>query len=194
MPREGAVRTDQVTRPIVPAVTDRHVRWPEVNDLVDESVEPGTPHPETPHPERPDHETPDFENPLFEVPSARSDVMDGPLPPIGDLWGRAELDPIPEFRTSGVGPVVYPRGRTAPAATAAVVCGVASVPLTLALGIGGVLGILAIILGVTAVRTIRRTPGMRGTGRAVASIVMGTGSALVGLPILALVLMVGSLL
>ncbi|WHU48354.1 DUF4190 domain-containing protein [Gordonia sp. L191] len=168
------MRTDQVTRPIAPAVTDRHARWPQVNDLVDEPVEP--------------------ETPLSEIPSARSDVVDGPLPPIGDLWGRAELDPIPELTTSGVGPVVYPRGRTAPAATAAVVCGVASVPLTLALGIGGVLGILAIISGVAAVRTIRRTPGMRGTGRAVASIVMGTGSALVGLPILALVLMVGSLL
>ena len=79
-------------------------------------------------------------------------------------------------------------------ANAALIGGLVSVPLVLLLGIGGVLGVLAVILGVVGVRQVRREPLARGNGRAITGIVLGTGSAVIGIPILALVLTIGALL
>ncbi|MGC4933557.1 DUF4190 domain-containing protein [Gordonia sp. DT30] len=115
---------------------------------------------------------------------------EGPLPAVGDMWGREVLDaPLVAgpviARPHTAGPVSYPRTRTTPAATASMVCGLAAVPLTVALGLGGLLGVVAVVLGLVSIRTIRREPGCRGTGQALTGVVLGTGSAVIGLPILA---------
>lgn len=181
------MRTDQPTHPIAPTATDRHVRWPQHNDdapIVEAaSIVEAAPVPVI------EPVTPITRFPL------RGSRDEGPLPAVGEYW-TAEYWTADDWTPGHVGtvdePVRYPH--TSGWATAALISGLVSVPLVLLLGIGGILGVLAVILGVVGVRQIRRDPLARGTGRAITGIVVGTGSAVIGIPILALVLTIGSLL
>ena len=56
-------------------------------------------------------------------------------------------------------------------------------------GLGGLTGLVAVAMGAVAIRQIRRRPGLRGNGRAIGAIVVGTSAAVVGLPVLLLLLL-----
>ncbi|MGW0037988.1 DUF4190 domain-containing protein [Gordonia sp. NPDC003376] len=191
-------RTDHPTSPIAPAVTDQHLRWPTVND--DEplptadsvAADAATPTPSTPPPVEcapvevaaPTPNTGSF----WLSPRARQN--DSPLPAVGDYWDLGRPDPVPY---TPLQPVLPPMRRTAPVAQAAMISGLASVPLIPLAGLGGVVGALAAVLGLVGALQIGRRSDYRGTGRAITGIVLGTGSAIVGLPILFLVLLIAGL-
>lgn len=181
------MRTTAPTHPIAPAVTDRHIRWPQSNE--DDHAIADTP-------DRDDVGSPP-PVPAAEISLAPSPFLsrvdDAPLPPVGDFWGvNARDHPIPVQVGSPVVPVSYPR--TSMLANAAMIGGLASIPLVLLLGVGGILGILAVVAGAVSIHQLRRQPGRPGTARAITGIVAGTGSALVGVPILAVVLAVSGAL
>lgn len=70
----------------------------------------------------------------------------------------------------------------------------AAFPLIPVLGIGGVAGLMSIALGAAGVRQIHRHPARyRGSGRAVTGIILGTIAAVIGIPILLLVLAIAGL-
>ena len=78
--------------------------------------------------------------------------------------------------------------------TASLVTALAAFPLIPVLGIGGVAGLMSIALGAAGVRQIHRHPTRyRGSGRAVTGIVLGTIAAVIGIPILLLVLVIAGL-
>lgn len=82
----------------------------------------------------------------------------------------------------------------APAASLALTTGLISIPLTLVLGLGAILGLVAVVSGVIGVKQVRRAPAERkGTGRAITGIMTGAGSMVVGGPILLLVLFLAGL-
>ncbi len=199
---------DNSTQPFPPAVTDRYERWPAVNDL-DETSRPA----DTPAPPAGPRARTRVESRGSLLSSRRAPVEHAPLPPVGDFWdlenpGTDGLSPAarPVGGNTGVAlafphavrrpaptphapptPYVPPRtDRTvAPAASIALATGLVSIPLTLALGLGAVLGMIAIVAGVVGIRKVNRSPAStKGTGRAVTGIVCGAGSVLVGGPIL----------
>lgn len=187
------MRVDNPTHEITPAVTDRHVRWPAVNDLDEPSqtVEPAPVRPAT-----------RVETRMRVIASEHA-----ALPPVGDFWDLQNPD---RFVSSAVYPALAPQpfalpprayampiptGRTvAPAASLALTTGLLSVPGILVFGLGALLGMIAVVSGAVALRQINRAPTTRyGTGRAVAGIITGTGSVLVGGPILLVVLLLAGL-
>lgn len=200
------MRTENPTHPFAPPVTARHARWPLVNDLDDTTL------PEPPGPRRTAvlDARPDFELPTPPT-SASSPVYGdarlepraparahGALPPVGDFWdlqnaGRiVPAAPLPRPAPYLTRPAM--RRTVTPAASLALTTGLISLPLTLALGLGAVLGLVAVVSGAIAIRQVRRAPADRkGTGRAVTGIIAGTGSMIVGGPILFLVLLLAGL-
>lgn len=213
------MRTDHPTHPFAPPVTQRHERWPLVNDLDDTEL----PRPAAPIGERQDAAVvpaPDSPKPPTRLetgprPTPRTATRvetrapakeHAALPPVGDFWdlenaNRAPLGAMasPARRMAPVVPTPYLTrpvgGRTvAPAASLALTTGLISVPLTLALGLGAILGLVAVVSGAVAAKQVRRAPAERkGTGRAITGIVTGAGSMVVGGPILLLVLLLAGL-
>ncbi|NDK89693.1 DUF4190 domain-containing protein [Gordonia desulfuricans] len=191
-------RTDHPTSPIAPAVTDQHLRWPTVNDdeplpapastaFTSTGTPPAAPIPAAPVPAAVEVATPATGS-FWLSPRARQD--DSPLPAVGDYWDLGRPDPVPY---TPLQPVLPPTRRTAPVAQAAMISGLASMPLIPLAGLGGLVGALAVVLGLVGAFQIGRRPDYRGTGRAITGIVLGTGSAIVGLPILFLVLLIAGL-
>ncbi|MFT4041672.1 MAG: DUF4190 domain-containing protein [Gordonia sp. (in: high G+C Gram-positive bacteria)] len=123
---------------------------------------------------------------------------DAPIPEVGDYWDPNHADrwqPPPVAAMSPQGGSVSPAMhlRQAPAASAALVSGLAALALIPAAGIGGIVGLIAIILGATGIRQINRNPTQyHGNGRAVSAIILGTIAALIGIPVLLLVLLLTS--
>ncbi|WP_044508140.1 hypothetical protein [Gordonia sp. KTR9] len=212
------MRTDHPTQPFAPPVTERHERWPLVNDLDDtelpDATEPepervvvaaGTSTPDSPVPTRIDtaaRPTPRSATRVQTRPPAREHAA---LPPVGDFWDLQNAGPVSLAAMPLPAGPVPPRpapyltrpvgGRpVAPAASLALTTGLISIPLTLVLGLGAVLGLVAVVSGAVAVRQVRRAPAERkGTGRAITGIVTGAGSMVVGGPILLLVLFLAGL-
>ncbi|MGV9481111.1 DUF4190 domain-containing protein [Gordonia aichiensis] len=184
------MRTEHQTAPIEPTLTQRYERWPSSNDLesmtlpstadataYNDAIAASTPG-------RP-HRSP--------VPMARvrDTPGDSPLPEVGDYWDLAHPDhvalaPVP---LTPARPLPQ-RTRPAPLSTASLVTALAALPLVPVLGIGGVLGVLSVALGAAGVRQINRKPGYHGSARAITGIVLGTIAALIGVPVLLLVLVV----
>lgn len=184
------MRAEHQTAPIEPTLTQRYERWPSSNDLesmtlpstadataYDDAIAASTPG-------RP-HRSP--------VPMARVRDTPGdlPLPEVGDYWDLAHPDhvalaPVP---LTPARPLPQ-RTRPAPLSTASLVTALAALPLVPVLGIGGVLGVLSVALGAAGVRQINRKPGCHGSARAITGIVLGTIAALIGVPVLLLVLVV----
>lgn len=191
------MRVDIPTQPFSPAITERHERWPAVNDLDDNSL-PTDPA-DAPAPSAPRSERSAPVSPARPVTRVETRVRPAPeehaaLPPVGDFWDLENSAPPPvTFTNPRPGPVVRPlpysppvvHRTVAPAASLALTTGVIAIPMTLVLGLGAILGMIAIISGIVAIKQVNRTPATRkGTGRAVTGIVCGTGSVVVGGPIL----------
>lgn len=215
------MRTDQPTHPIRPAETDQYVRWPAVNDLdtnsdldtngvFDSAARSNGHQAAVPVAARcaadPEYLPPAASPTATPAPAGwlTGHRDDGPLPAIGDPWGHSEVGAVRAAYTPAPVAAYYPSAassvvvgsayrRTAPLATAAVVSGCVSVPLVLLGGIGGVLGILAVLLGVVSIRQINRDPLYHGRVRAATGIVLGTGSAIIGLPILFFLMLLAGL-
>ncbi|UPG67357.1 DUF4190 domain-containing protein [Gordonia hongkongensis] len=211
------MRTDQPTQPFAPPVTQRHARWPLVNDLDDTELpaaaEPtGTRvdvHVAVPaSPKLPTRVEPAAESSPWMVTrnAGRLPAREhAALPPVGDFWGlenarRAPLAAMPlparTFPARSAPYLTRPVGgrSVAPAASLALTSGLISLPLTLLLGLGAILGLIAVVAGAVGVRQVRRAPAERkGTGRAITGIVTGAGSVIVGGPILFLVLLLAGL-
>lgn len=121
-------------------------------------------------------------------------TLDDPIPEVGDYWGLAHASSVPSVAIPPRA-VAHPRQRAqvSGAASAALASALAAVPLSI-VGIGAVLGLVAIVLGVVGIRQVAREPMYRGNGRAITAIVLGTGSVLVGTPILLLFMGLAALL
>ncbi|MGV9713841.1 DUF4190 domain-containing protein [Gordonia sp. NPDC003424] len=116
-------------------------------------------------------------------------MVEDPIPEAGDFWELANVDPLP-MTAYEAAPREYTarpvRSRASGASSAALAAGIAAVPLSI-VGIGAVLGLVAIVLGVGGIRQVARTPVQyHGNGRAITGIVLGTCSVVVGTPILLL--------
>ncbi|MCZ0914453.1 DUF4190 domain-containing protein [Gordonia amicalis] len=213
------MRVDIPTQPFSPAITERHERWPAVNDLDDNSL-PGASDPAVEAAPPAEHQTPGPSRPATRVEtSARPAPTDhAALPPVGDFWdlqnsvdqnpalGFAASTPVrPSTRlpapilgsrpTPTLRPLPYPpptvRRTVAPAASLALTTGLIAVPMTLVLGLGAILGMVAIVAGIVGMKQVNRAPvTYKGTGRAVTGIVCGAGSAVVGGPILLLLALI----
>ncbi|TSD97817.1 DUF4190 domain-containing protein [Gordonia rubripertincta] len=214
------MRVDIPTQPFSPAITERHERWPAVNDLDDNSlpVAADAAVEATPPAER---STPGS----APRPATRVETRTRPrpgdhaaLPPVGDFWGlqnSVEERPAPDSASSApawpsvrrpvpfIGsrqtPIVRPlpyappaaRRAVAPAASLALTTGLIAIPMTLVLGLGAILGMVAIVSGIVGIKQVNRAPvNRKGTGRAVTGIVCGVGSVVVGGPILLLLALV----
>ncbi|UOG22943.1 DUF4190 domain-containing protein [Gordonia amicalis] len=207
------MRTDDSTQPFTPAVTDRHALWPAVNDLDDNTLpSPGDAYP-TPPPARESPVVASAHPATRVTTSAYLHPEEyATLPPVGDFWGlqNAALQrPADNFTTgtsarpsvcwpmpltgprepSAASLLPYappaPRRSVAPAASLALTTGLLAIPMTLALGLGAVLGMIAVVSGAVAIKQINREPAARkGKGRAITGIVCGAGSVAVGGPIL----------
>ncbi len=198
------MRVDIPTQPFSPAITERHERWPAVNDLDDnslpalsdtavEAAPPAERQTSGPSP-RPATRAETRLRPASEDHAA--------LPPVGDFWGlqnSVEQSPVLPFVTSRPTPIVRPlpysppavRRTVAPAASLALTTGLIAIPMTLVLGLGAILGLVAIVSGIVGIKQVNRAPANRkGTGRAVTGIVCGVGSVVVGGPILLLLALV----
>ncbi|MCR5979486.1 DUF4190 domain-containing protein [Gordonia jinghuaiqii] len=205
---------DNPTHPFTPTVTDRHRRWPAVNDLDDVGL-PDVPAAAVgiPAPAAPVTATPAMSSPLKSSPekstparlSTRVETFQrrrpadhAALPPVGDFWDlqnpdRLVVSPSAPFRPIPYAPPAPTRRRAPAAASVALISGLLSLPMTIALGFGAALGMIAIISGAVAVRQINRSPGShRGKAAAVTGIVTGTGGVLIGGPILLLVLLIAA--
>ena len=116
-----------------------------------------------------------------------------PYPFENDVAARRNVgnprDGYPSVRSRRRGVHGAGRRRVAPLARTAMRTGMASLPLILLFGLGGVIGVLAVVLGTAGVWQARRHPEYRGTGRAVGAIILGTAAAVVGLPVLLLLLL-----
>ncbi|ATD73220.1 MULTISPECIES: DUF4190 domain-containing protein [Gordonia] len=208
------MRIDDSTQPFPPAVTDRHALWPAVNDL-DDNVLPslGDAYDPTPPPARESPVVASAHPSTRVTTGTRLHPEEyAALPPVGDFWGlqNAALQrpadnftagtsarpsvrrpvPVTSLReSSAVSLPPYappaPRRTVAPAASLALTTGLLAVPMTLALGLGAVLGMIAVVSGAVAIKQINREPAARkGKGRAITGIVCGAGSVAVGGPIL----------
>ncbi|MGW0455846.1 DUF4190 domain-containing protein [Gordonia sputi] len=209
------MRTEHHTAPIEPAITDRHERWPQSNVLESMSLpslpdSPSSSHTPDSHSGpvttagRGDHAQRPQRNP---VPMeglrvrTRDTSRDTPLPEVGDYWDLSHRENAILMPT--VIPTVHPvslvgqvpaQPRTSPLTTASLVTALAAFPLIPVLGIGGVAGLMSIALGAAGVRQIHRHPTRyRGSGRAVTGIILGTIAAVIGIPILLLVLVIAGL-
>lgn len=211
------MRTDHPTHPFAPPVTRRHARWPLVNDLDDTqlpaTLEPTeapaavakTPAPVSPAPTRVDTSAGPTPRSATRAATRLPAREHAALPPVGDFWDLAHADRTPLVATPAPvrvipsSPAPYltrPVGGrpVAPAASLALTTGLISIPLTLVLGLGAILGLVAVVSGAVAVKQVRRAPADRkGTGRAITGIVTGAGSMVVGGPILFLVLLLAGL-
>ncbi|MDH3019497.1 DUF4190 domain-containing protein [Gordonia alkanivorans] len=198
------MRVDIPTQPFSPAITERHERWPAVNDLDDNSL-PALSHTAVEAAPPAEHQT----SGPSPRPATRVDTRLRPapedhaaLPPVGDFWGlqnSVEQSPVLPFVTSRPTPIVRPlpysppavRRTVAPAASLALTTGLIAIPMTLVLGLGAILGMVAIVSGIVGIKQVNRAPANRkGTGRAVTGIVCGVGSVVVGGPILLLLALV----
>lgn len=154
------------TDPIAPPVTDRFIRWP---DHVTETPAVAT------------------RLPSSSPPRTRADDLP-PIPNAGDLWDLAHPDPVViappmMIRT----PLARPARTGSPWASASLAVALVSIPLILLAGLGAILGVVSVILGVGGIVQIARDPERyRGYGRAVSALMIGTGTAIVGTPFLAL--------
>ncbi|MDJ0025651.1 DUF4190 domain-containing protein [Gordonia alkanivorans] len=217
------MRTDDSTQPFPAAVTHRHELWPAVNDL-DDNVLPGPEDSYTPAPPPARQSPAvALVRPATRVAirTRPAPADHAALPPVGDFWdlqnsalqrptgqlttGTATRPsarwPLP-FTYSRQSPLVYPlpydppvpRRTVAPAASLALTTGLLAIPMTLALGLGAVLGMIAIVSGAVAIRQINREPAARkGKARAVTGIVCGVGSVVVGGPILLILALLAGL-
>ncbi|WP_232718925.1 DUF4190 domain-containing protein [Gordonia metallireducens] len=214
------MRVDIPTQPFSPAITERHERWPAVNDLDDNSL-PVVPDAAVEATPPAGHSTPGpAPRPATRVETRLRPAPEdhAALPPVGDFWGlqnSVEQSPVlgstssaPARLSDGrpvplVGsqpaPIVRPlpysppaaRRTVAPAASLALTTGLIAVPMTLALGLGAILGMVAIVSGIVGIKQVNRAPmNRKGTGRAVTGIVCGVGSVVVGGPILLLLALV----
>lgn len=210
------MRTEHHTAPIEPAATDRYERWPQSNVLESMSL-PSIPDasstpdaleaysgPDAASSGRGDNAPRSRRNPV-PIESlrvrTRDTSRDTPLPEVGDYWDLAHAERV--ILTPTVIPTVHPvplasqvpaRPRTSPLTTASLVTALAAFPLIPVLGIGGVVGLLSMVLGAAGVRQIHRHPTRyRGSGRAVTGIVLGTIAAVIGIPIMLLVLVIAGL-
>ncbi|GAA3697805.1 hypothetical protein GCM10022238_12210 [Gordonia hankookensis] len=181
--------TEHPTQPIDAPVTDRHLRWPPPEDADLPSAE-----------DLPIADNPPTGETIGHVPDQiiAAPQVHAPLPRVGEIWDLpvhtvdpAWADPAWTAAASTYGTSYRPKKRPAPgSATAAVVASSVSLPLAL-LGVGAVLGFLGVVLGIAALVQIGSGAQRRqGTGRAVAAIVMGTASVVVGTPILLVILAV----
>lgn len=201
--------SDHPTQPIVPSVTEEIRRWP--------AGDPGTPIVEyhasevvsgtvaaamTPESQR-------FSvQPSVPASITRRDIEDRPIPAaVPEIWEYTgpvtspRLPPVAAPITAGSMPMISPRPRESSAmATAALVTSVVSLPLAL-VGVGAVLGLIAMIVGVTALvqigvsrNAVVGSTRHRGTGRAITSLVLATGSIVVGAPILLVMLAIAAIL
>lgn len=206
------MRTEHHTAPIEPAATDRYERWPQSNVLESMSL-PSIPDASSTPDALEAYSGPDAassgcgdnaprsrRNPVpiegLRV-RTRDTSRDTPLPEVGDYWDLAHAESV--IFTPTVHPVplasqVPARPRTSPLTTASLVTALAAFPLIPVLGIGGVVGLLSMVLGAAGVRQIHRHPTRyRGSGRAVTGIVLGTIAAVIGIPIMLLVLVIAGL-
>ncbi|MCD2147466.1 DUF4190 domain-containing protein [Gordonia paraffinivorans] len=215
---------DNSTQPFPPADTERYQRWPAVNDL-DEvlaaepvvggttpAARPGT-RPQTVAPRPLRRPLSEQHAPLPPVgdfwdvgaTSRPEQLLPGQLRPeelrSAQPWPRtgaaAVFTSVPARRVWKPMPYVAPPSQrtVAPAASLALTCGLLSLPLTLALGLGAILGTIAIVAGVVGIRQVTNAPAStKGTGRAVTGIICGVGGVMVGGPILAFVLLLAGLL
>ncbi|AZG48360.1 DUF4190 domain-containing protein [Gordonia insulae] len=188
--------TDHPTQPIPPAVTDRILTWPPPQDTGDFGAVGSARLPEV---TTPAVSAPAAPEPAVALP-AHTRVVDGPLPPLGEVWDLPTpgtvrpLGPVPGHPST--------RRPTVAAATAGLVTSLVSLPLAL-IGIGAVVGLIGVVLGIVGLVQISSRKRMaagqagirqadvartRGTGRAVAAIIMGTASVVVGAPILLVIL------
>ncbi|MBM7277037.1 DUF4190 domain-containing protein [Gordonia rubripertincta] len=198
------MRVDIPAQPFSPAITERHERWPAVNDLDDNSlpalsdtaVEAAPPARHSTSGPAPRPAT-RVETRLRPAPKDHA-----ALPPVGDFWGlhnSVEQSRVLPFVTSRPTPIVRPlpyappaaRRAVAPAASLALTTGLIAIPMTLVLGLGAILGMVAIVSGIVGIKQVNRAPvNRKGTGRAVTGIVCGVGSVVVGGPILLLLALV----
>jgi hypothetical protein len=91
------------------------------------------------------------------------------------VWGGHASSPGPWGGTGGTGAVPPPSGM----ATASLVTGVLSLPLLIFFGLGAIAGIVAVVLGIVAVRRVGRGQAS-GRGLAIGGIVTGAISVLLG--------------
>ncbi|PKZ63898.1 hypothetical protein CYJ73_19580 [Gordonia terrae] len=211
------MRTDQPTHPFAPPVTQRHARWPLVNDLddtelpaaaitpADTRIDARAPVSDSPTPTRIDTAARPVPRSATRVETRLPAREHAALPPVGDFWDLQHADRSPLVAMSTPVRVVTPSpapyltrpvgGRpVAPAASLALTTGLISIPLTLVLGLGAILGLVAVVSGVIGVKQVRRARAERkGTGRAITGIMTGAGSMVVGGPILLLVLFLAGL-
>lgn len=211
------MRTDQPTHPFAPPVTQRHARWPLVNDLDDTELPAVAESAGTrvdmdvavPAPPRPSTRVGYAAKSSPRIPTGNVGRLPArehaALPPVGDFWDLKNADrapfaamPLPArtFPARSAPYLTRPVGgrSVAPAASLALTTGLISIPLTLLLGLGAILGLVAVVAGAVGIRQVRRAPAERkGTGRAIAGIVTGAGSVIVGGPILFLVLLLSGL-
>lgn len=211
------MRTDHPTHPFAPPVTARHERWPLVNDLddtqlpvaadpIDTRADPSVSAPDSPMlPARVETQAKPAPRVATRIDTRMPAREHAALPPVGDFWDLKHADRMPpaampvSMRMFPPRPAPYltrPVGGrpVAPAASLALTTGLISIPLTLVLGLGAILGLVAVVSGAVAVKQVRRAPAERkGTGRAITGIVTGAGSMVVGGPILFLVLLLAGL-
>ncbi|GAC66287.1 hypothetical protein [Gordonia soli] len=187
--------TDHPTHPIEPPVTDRHRIWPTSLDTDPERLGPL---PESRHATLIDTSAPAWASEWADAPRPRTD---GPLPAVGDYWDLEHPDPLPVPVAPTIRPhpsavaaygrspgVAVVRSRPSGRASAALALSLVSLPLLLLFGLGAILGSIAVVLGISAVRQISRQPDVHGNGRAITGVVVGTGSAIVGTPFLVITL------
>ncbi|WP_187587494.1 hypothetical protein [Gordonia sp. OPL2] len=210
--------SEHPTQPIVPSVTEEIRRWPagdpgtpiveyHASEVVSGAVVSGAVAPDaavmTPQSQRFSVQPP--------VPASitRRDIEDRPIPAaVPEIWEYTgpvtspRLPPVAAPITAGSMPMMSPRPRESSAmvATAALVTSVVSLPLAL-VGVGAVLGLIAMIVGVTALvqigvsrNAVVGSTRHRGTGRAITSLVLATGSIVVGAPILLVILAIAAIL
>ncbi|MFW0795585.1 DUF4190 domain-containing protein [Gordonia sp. CPCC 205515] len=168
--------TEHTTEPITPADTDRIRVW----------APPSAP-----------HATAEVTSGYRPTTYWQTRNVDDPIPEVGDFWDLAHAAPLPVPAAASAQPrQIYrrPRSQVSGASSTALALAIAAVPLSL-VGIGAILGMLAIVLGGVGIRQVAKAPTeYHGNGRAITAIVLGTGSALVGTPILLLIMGLAALL
>ncbi|MDL9944907.1 hypothetical protein QSJ19_04765 [Gordonia sp. ABSL11-1] len=203
--------SDHPTQPIVPSVTEEIRRWP-AGDSGTPIVEYQAPEVSSgvivPEAAAVSHASGRFSTPPMVHPAiTRRDVEDRPIPAaVPEVWEYAIPYTSPRLPVTAsvvAGPITTMSSRpreSSGMATAALVTGVVSLPLAL-IGVGAVLGFIAMVLAATALvrigtsrNAVTGSTRHRGTGRAIASLVLGTGSIVVGAPILLVILAIAAIL
>lgn len=93
-------------------------------------------------------------------------------------WGGAPTGPAPSWSQAGPGPG-QPSGSNG-LAIGALITGILSIPLLIVFGLGAVLGVVALVLGIVALRRTSRGAAS-GRGMAIGGIVTGAISIVVGI-------------